>query len=103
MTQLHTLPQNIAVPQLEQPIPLLPWMNAPHPPTRSVVLLGLISMAVFIGGFSAWSFFAPLAEAAIAEASSALKANIGSSPTRRADRSRNCSCAMAITFGPVRC
>ena len=67
MTQLHTLPQNIAVPQLEQPIPLLPWMNAPHPPTRSVVLLGLISMAVFIGGFSAWSFFAPLAEAAIAE------------------------------------
>ena len=67
MTQLHTLPQNIAVPQLEQPIPLLPWMNAPHPPTRSVVLLGLISMAIFIGGFSAWSFFAPLAEAAIAE------------------------------------
>jgi HlyD family type I secretion membrane fusion protein len=42
-------------------------MNAPHPPTRGVVLLGLISMAIFIGGFSAWSFFAPLAEAAIAE------------------------------------
>jgi HlyD family secretion protein len=67
MTQLPTLPQNTAVSQLEQPVPLLPWMNAPHPPTRGVVLLGLISMAIFIGGFSAWSFFAPLAEAAIAE------------------------------------
>ena len=64
---LPLLPQNIAVSQLEQPVPLLPWMNAPHPPTRGVVLLGLISMAIFIGGFSAWSFFAPLAEAAIAE------------------------------------
>src|SRR5215468_5164202 len=64
---LPLLPQNIAVSQLEQPVPLLPWMNAPHPPTRGVVVLGLISMAIFIGGFSAWSFFAPLAEAAIAE------------------------------------
>jgi multidrug efflux pump subunit AcrA (membrane-fusion protein) len=42
-------------------------MDAPHPPTYGVVLLGLISMAIFIGGFAAWSFFAPLAEAAIAE------------------------------------
>jgi HlyD family secretion protein len=67
MTQSPALPQNIDVSQLEQPVPLLPWMNAPHPPTRGVVLLGLISMAIFIGGFSAWSFFAPLAEAAIAE------------------------------------
>ena len=67
MTQFPALPQNIAVSQLEQPVPLRPWMNAPHPPTRGVVLLGLISMAIFIGGFSAWSFFAPLAEAAIAE------------------------------------
>jgi HlyD family secretion protein len=67
MTQLPTLPQNTAVSQLEQPVPSLPWMNAPHPPTRGVVLLGLISMAIFIGGFSAWSFVAPLAEAAIAE------------------------------------
>jgi HlyD family secretion protein len=69
MTQAPALPQNIAVSQLEQPVPLLPppWMNAPHPPTRGVVLLGLISMAIFIGGFAAWSFFAPLAEAAIAE------------------------------------
>jgi HlyD family secretion protein len=69
MTQSPTLSQNIAVSQLERPVPLLPrpWMNAPHPPTRGVVLLGLISMAIFIGGFSAWSFFAPLAEAAIAE------------------------------------
>ena len=69
MTLTPALPQNIAVSQLEQPVPLLPppWMDAPHPPTYGVVLLGLISMAVFIGGFAAWSFFAPLAEAAIAE------------------------------------
>jgi membrane fusion protein, type I secretion system len=67
MTQSAALPQTIAIPQLEQPVALLPWVNAPHPPTRGVVLLGLISMAIFIGGFSAWSLFAPLAEAAIAE------------------------------------
>ena len=55
MTQSPTLPQNIAVSQLEQPVPLLPrpWMDAPHPPTYGVVLLGLISMAIFIGGFAA--------------------------------------------------
>ena len=69
MTLAPALPQNIAVSQLEQPVPLppQPWMDAPHPPTYGVVLLGLISMAIFIGGFAAWSFFAPLAEAAIAE------------------------------------
>jgi HlyD family type I secretion membrane fusion protein len=69
MTQPPALPQTIAVVPLEPPVPLLPpaWMNPPHPPTHGVVLLGLISMAIFIGGFSAWSFFAPLAEAAIAE------------------------------------
>jgi HlyD family secretion protein len=68
MTQVPALTQNSAVSQLTQPVPLqLPWMDAPHPPTRSVVLLGLISMAIFIGGFAAWSFFAPLAEAAMAE------------------------------------
>jgi HlyD family type I secretion membrane fusion protein len=42
-------------------------MDAPHPLTRSIVLFGLISMAIFIGAFSAWSYFAPLAEAAMAE------------------------------------
>jgi HlyD family type I secretion membrane fusion protein len=42
-------------------------MDATHPPTHSVVLLGLISMAIFFGGFAAWSLFAPLAEAAIAD------------------------------------
>ena len=66
MTRSAALPLNIAVSRFEQPVRLPPWMNAPHPPTRGVVLLGLISMAIFIGGFSAWSFFAPLAEAAIA-------------------------------------
>jgi HlyD family secretion protein len=69
MTQIPIVPQNVTVSQLKQPVPLLPspWMDAPHPPTRGVVLFGLISMAIFIGSFSAWSFFAPLAEAAIAE------------------------------------
>jgi HlyD family secretion protein len=68
MTQVPVA-THIAVSQLEHPAPLLPlpWMDAPHPPTRGVLLLGLVSMAVFIGGFAAWSFFAPLAEAAIAE------------------------------------
>jgi HlyD family secretion protein len=69
MTQVPALPQNTAVSQLEHPAPLspLPWMDAPHPPTRGVLLLGLISMAIFIGGFAAWSFLAPLAEAAMAQ------------------------------------
>jgi HlyD family type I secretion membrane fusion protein len=45
----------------------MPLVDAPQPPTRGVILLGLFSMAVFIGGFGAWSVFAPLAEAAIAQ------------------------------------
>ncbi|MCA1454227.1 HlyD family type I secretion periplasmic adaptor subunit [Bradyrhizobium sp. BRP22] len=43
-----------------------PSIEAPHPSTRGAILLGLIAMAVFIGGFSVWSVSAPLAEAAIA-------------------------------------
>jgi HlyD family type I secretion membrane fusion protein len=68
-TQVAALPQNIAASQLEKPAALRPspWMDAKHPPTRGVVLLGLISIAIFISGFAAWSFFAPLAEAAIAQ------------------------------------
>jgi HlyD family secretion protein len=68
MTQVPALPQNIAVSPYENPgqLPPLPWMDAPHPPTRGVLLLGLISMAILIGGFAAWSFLAPLAEAAMA-------------------------------------
>ncbi|RZN31266.1 HlyD family type I secretion periplasmic adaptor subunit [Bradyrhizobium sp. Leo121] len=46
--------------------PAPPLMEAPHPSTRGVILLGLMAMAVFIGGFSVWSVSAPLAEAAIA-------------------------------------
>jgi HlyD family type I secretion membrane fusion protein len=69
MTQSPAVPRNTAVSHLEQPVPLLmpSWTDAPHPPTRGVVLLGLISIAIFIGGFAAWSFFAPLAEAAMAQ------------------------------------
>jgi HlyD family secretion protein len=68
MSQVPSLSQDIATSQW-QPVssPPLPWLDAPHPPTRGVLLLGLISMAVFIGGFAAWSFLAPLAEAALAE------------------------------------
>jgi HlyD family type I secretion membrane fusion protein len=69
MSQVPSLSQNIAASQWQPQVssPPLPWMDAPHPPTRGVLLLGLISMAVFIGGFAAWSFLAPLAEAALAE------------------------------------
>jgi HlyD family secretion protein len=51
MSQVPSLPQNMAVSLREQPAaPLpLPWMDAPHPPTRGILLL------------------APLAEAAMAE------------------------------------
>lgn len=51
-----------------RPLPAsIPLSDAPRPPTRGVMLIGLVSIAVFIGGFGAWSVFAPLAEAAIAE------------------------------------
>ncbi|WP_051334629.1 HlyD family type I secretion periplasmic adaptor subunit [Bradyrhizobium sp. Ai1a-2] len=46
--------------------PAPPLMEAPHPSTRGVIVLGLMAMTVFIGGFSVWSVSAPLAEAAIA-------------------------------------
>jgi membrane fusion protein, type I secretion system len=69
MTRVPALAHNTGVSQLEQAVQSPPplWMDAPHPPTRGVALLGLISMAIFIGGFAAWSYFAPLAEAAMAE------------------------------------
>ncbi|MET0675294.1 MAG: HlyD family type I secretion periplasmic adaptor subunit [Bradyrhizobium sp.] len=67
MTHSPALPQTIAPSLLEQTRLPPSWMDAPHPPTRGIVLLGLVSMAIFIGGFAAWSFLAPLAEAAIAE------------------------------------
>jgi HlyD family type I secretion membrane fusion protein len=47
-------------------LPPLTVVDAPRPPTRGFVVLGLVSIAVFVGGFGAWSTLAPLAEAAIA-------------------------------------
>lgn len=38
---------------------------APRPPTRAATLFGLAVLAVFVGGFGAWSALAPLAEAAM--------------------------------------
>lgn len=52
---------------LTLPSSLVNLADTPQPPTRGIIWLGLLSMAVFIGGFGAWSVFAPLAEAAIAE------------------------------------
>ncbi|MBE9606821.1 HlyD family type I secretion periplasmic adaptor subunit [Acetobacteraceae bacterium H6797] len=42
-------------------------LDAPRPHTRGPMLLGIAAMAIFIGGFGAWSAYAPLAEAAIAQ------------------------------------
>lgn len=41
-------------------------LDAPRPRTGPAVTLGLVTMLAFIGGFGAWSAYAPLAEAAIA-------------------------------------
>jgi len=70
---------------------------------KVLTLLGLMAMAVFIGGFGAWSVSAPLAEAAIAQGVIGSRASVVSSPIRKGDRFRNCPCATAITCGPVRC
>jgi HlyD family secretion protein len=41
-------------------------LDAPRPRTRGATLFGVLAILAFIGGFAAWSFFAPLSEAAIA-------------------------------------
>ncbi|MDJ0387146.1 HlyD family type I secretion periplasmic adaptor subunit [Roseomonas sp. E05] len=56
-------PRGPTLPPLSAPEPLL---DSPRPRTRGIMLFGLLATAVFVGGFSAWSFMAPLAEAAIA-------------------------------------
>src|SRR5215213_5251285 len=43
-----------------------PLLDAPNPRTRAPLLLGAITLLLFLGGFGAWSVLAPLAEAAIA-------------------------------------
>jgi HlyD family secretion protein len=41
-------------------------LDTPRPRTSRALALGMISIGVFFGGFTAWSLMAPLAEAAIA-------------------------------------
>lgn len=41
-------------------------MEAPHPPTRGVILAGMFVMLGCFGGFMAWATLAPLAEATVA-------------------------------------
>ncbi|MCK8783362.1 HlyD family type I secretion periplasmic adaptor subunit [Roseomonas sp. NAR14] len=54
-----------APPALRLPAPE-PELDLPRPRTRGVMLFGLASIALFVGGFAAWSTLAPLSEAAIA-------------------------------------
>jgi len=56
-------PRGNNLPPLAAPEPLL---DAPRPRTRGIMIFGLLATILFVGGFSAWSFLAPLAEAAIA-------------------------------------
>ncbi|HYZ32708.1 MAG TPA: HlyD family type I secretion periplasmic adaptor subunit [Crenalkalicoccus sp.] len=54
---------------LTGPLALVPpnaLLDAPAPRTRGPLLFGLLVVILFVGGFAAWSVFAPLAEAAIA-------------------------------------
>lgn len=43
-----------------------PMMEAPHPPTRGVILAGMVILLGGFGGFLAWATLAPLAEATVA-------------------------------------
>ncbi len=43
-----------------------PILDAPRPRTRGAILFGLAAIFLFFGSFAAWSFLAPLSEAAIA-------------------------------------
>ncbi|MFC3124559.1 HlyD family type I secretion periplasmic adaptor subunit [Pseudoroseomonas globiformis] len=56
-------PRGPGLPAVSAPEALL---DTPRPRTRGAMLLGLVSIGVFFGGFAAWSFLAPLSEAAIA-------------------------------------
>jgi HlyD family secretion protein len=41
-------------------------LDAPRPRTSGTLMVGTLSLLLFVGGFGAWSFMAPLSEAAIA-------------------------------------
>ncbi|MFT8242478.1 HlyD family type I secretion periplasmic adaptor subunit [Roseomonas sp. BN140053] len=50
------------------PRPSMPELvlDLPRPRTRTPIIIGMLGIAVFVGGFGAWTAFAPLSEAAIA-------------------------------------
>jgi HlyD family type I secretion membrane fusion protein len=56
-----------ALPASKQPVDLI--LDAPVPRTRGATALGLAAILLFFGSFAAWSFYAPLSEAAIAPGS----------------------------------
>lgn len=47
-------------------IPLHPQLDIPAPRTRMPMLIGALTFLLFVVGFGAWAFFAPLAEASVA-------------------------------------
>ncbi|MBB3899031.1 HlyD family type I secretion periplasmic adaptor subunit [Roseococcus suduntuyensis] len=49
-----------------QPASPTAMLEAPHPPTRGVILCGMFVMLGCFGGFMAWATLAPLAEATVA-------------------------------------
>ena len=66
------VPTEEAPPPARRPLPPLavppphPVLDAPRPTTRWPLVLGLVVMVGFFGGFMLWAVLAPLAEAAIA-------------------------------------
>jgi HlyD family secretion protein len=56
-----------ALPSAAKPVDLI--LDAPAPRTRGATALGLAAILLFFGSFGAWSFYAPLSEAAIAPGS----------------------------------
>jgi HlyD family secretion protein len=67
MSLTTTAGQVPALPPAKAPVDLL--LDAPAPRTRGAVALGLAAILAFFGSFAAWSFYAPLSEAAIAPGS----------------------------------
>jgi len=63
-----TLSGSNALPVPAGPRPSLPELvlDLPRPRTRGPVIAGMLGIALFVGGFGAWSALAPLSEAAIA-------------------------------------
>jgi HlyD family secretion protein len=69
-TALSHLPRSTITPRgPNSALPSFPphlLLDAPAPHTRGNLLFGVVILLLFVGGFSAWSGLAPLAEAAVA-------------------------------------